>query len=143
MNDCEPKGELVLLCSNGYFVEKILYSNIQFDQKEILHKSLISLANVQSFDAVLQLVSEIRTNGSTTDWPIQIVLGEHPYNFTFAGTSLHEHVVLTASVEGADLKLIPVASKISKNKFSHLFAPGTLASEDILLMEEINRMKSN
>ena len=143
MKDSVPKGELVLLCSSGYFVEKILYSNIQFDQREILHKSLISLADVQSFDAVLQLVGEIRSKGSTTDWPIQIVLSDHTFNFTFSGTSMHDHVVLTASADNADLKLIPTNIKVTKNRYAHLCSPGNLASEDIFLMEEINRLKAN
>lgn len=143
MKDSVPKGELVLLCNNGYFVEKILYSNIQFEQREILHKSLISLADVQSFDAVLQLVSEIRAKGSSTDWPIQIVLGDFTCNFTFSGTSMNEHVVLTASVECAGLSLIPSTTKSIKNRASYFCAPGNLASEDLVLIEEINRLKAN
>jgi hypothetical protein len=142
-NSVPPKGELVLLCNNGYFVEKILYSNIQFEQREILHKSLISLAEVQSFDAVLQLVSEIRAKGSTTDWPIQIILGDHAYHFTFSGTCMNEHVVLTAHAECTDLQLIPTTAKNQKNRITYMYSPGKLASDDLLLMEEINRLKAN
>ena len=142
MQDSVPKGELVLLCNNGYFVEKVLYSNIQFEQREILYKSLISLAEVQSFDAVLQLVSEIRSKGSTTDWPIQIILGDHAYNFTFSGTCMNQHVVLTAQVEGTDLRLISSATKSTKFKANYMYAPGKLASDDLFFIEEINRLKA-
>ncbi len=138
-----PKGELVLLCNNGYFVEKILYSNIQFEQREILFKSLISLAEVQSFDAVLQLVSEIREKGSSADWPIQIILGDHAYNFTFSGTCMNEHVVLTAYAECTDVELIPTTTKNQKNRITYTYSPGKLASDDLFLMEEINRLKAN
>ncbi len=138
-----PKGELVLLCNNGYFVEKILYSNIRFEQREILHKSLISLAEVQSFDAVLQLVSEIRAKGSTTDWPIQITLGDHAYHFTFSGTCMNEHVVLTAHAEVTDVELIPTAGKSPKSRLTYTYTPGKLASDDLFLMEGINRLKAN
>lgn len=141
MKDKLPKGELVLLCNNGYFVEKVLYSDFQLEQKEILHKSLISLADVQSFDAVLQLVSELRAHGSTSGCPIQIILGEFTFNFVFSGTCLHDHIVLTASVEGTDLELIPSLLKSQKNNNSNLYSPGRLASDDLFLMEEINRLK--
>ena len=136
-------GELVLLCNNGYFVEKILYSNIQFEQREILHKSLISLAEVQSFDAVLQLVSEIRTKGSSADWPIQIILGDHTCHFTFSGTCMNEHVVLTAYAECTEIGLIPTTTKTQKDRITYMDAPGKLACDDLFLMEEINRLKAN
>lgn len=143
MRNSLPQGELVLLCNNGYFVEKVLYTNLRFDPQEILHRSLISVADVASFDAVLQLVSDLRTQGSTSDWPIILVLGDNTYNFTFSGTCMHEHIVLTASVEGTNLDLIPPSFKSQKNTSVCSGAPGKLASEDLILMEKINRLNSD
>ncbi|QMU29551.1 hypothetical protein [Adhaeribacter radiodurans] len=143
MRNSLPKGELVLLCNNGYFVEKILYTNLRFEPREILHRSLISVADVQSFDAVLQLVSQLRAQGSTADWPISLVLGDYTLNFTFSGTCMHEHIVLTASAEGVNLDLIEPAPKSQKNNLGAPDSLASLASEDLILIEQINRINSS
>ncbi|PSR53615.1 hypothetical protein AHMF7605_08790 [Adhaeribacter arboris] len=143
MNNSLPKGELVLLCNNGYFVEKILYTNLRFEPQEILHRSLISLADEQSFDAVLQLVSELRAQGSTTDWYISLVLGDTTLNFAFSGTSMHEHIVLTASVEEVDPALIIPTDKNQKNNAEPINSLADQAFGDLVLIEQINRINNN
>ncbi len=143
MNNSLPKGELVLLCNNGYFVEKILYTNLRFDPREILHRSLISVADVQSFDAVLQLVSDLRAQGSTTDWPISLIIGDNTFNFTFSGTSMHEHIVLTASVEGVNQDQIVAAPKSQKCTPEAVDSLADVASKDLILIEQINRINSS
>ncbi|MDQ3291878.1 MAG: hypothetical protein M3Q05_11380 [Bacteroidota bacterium] len=143
MSKSLPKGELVLLCNNGYFVEKILYTNLRFDPREILHRSLISVADVQSFDAVLQLVSELRVQGSTANRAISIVLGDYTFNFTFSGTSMHEHIVLTASVEEIDLDWIVPTPICPNNSLDISDSLADIASEDLILIEQLNRINSN
>lgn len=144
MKDSLPTGELILLCDNSYLVEKVLYSNLHFDAKELLHKSLISVADVHSFDAVLQLVSDLREQGFAANWPIRLILGEHTYNFTFSGTFLQEHVVLTAHLESPMSETsINGNHHIVKNRISitgNYAIAADMASEDMRLMEEINRL---
>ena len=142
MIDGLPKGELVLLCDNSYLVEKVLYSNLRFDHLEILNKSLISLADVQSFDAVLQLVANLRSEGSSAGRAIQLILGEKSFQFLISGTSLQEHIVLTASVEVSEMDLIPGIDKYKKTSGEGKCSPGKLASDDLVLMEEVKQLKN-
>ena len=143
MIDGLPKGELVLLCDNSYLVEKVLYSNLRFDSSEIVHKSLIALADVNSFDSVLQLVSNIRSSGSAANWPIQILLGDKYYDFTFSGTSLHEHIVLSAFVELAEPEPLVSAPMVRSNGTESHGEPGKLASDDLVLLEEVRQLNKD
>jgi hypothetical protein len=88
------------------------------------------------------LVSQLRAQGSTTEWPISLVLGDYTLSFTFSGTCMHEHIVLTASAEGVNLDLIVPASKNQKNTSGTSDSPEKLASADLMLIEEVNRINS-
>ena len=136
MNTSLPKQKLILLCDNGYIVKQVLYSDIPFDLQEIEHKSLISVAELESFDAVLQLVSDLRTQGHVANCEIALSLGNQTYSFHFSGSSLNEEVVLTAYIATQ-----PVKTALN-NKAKSINAPFNLhqITDDVLLIEELNQL---
>ncbi len=136
MNTSLPKEKLILLCDNGYIVKQVLYSDIIFDPQEIEHKSLISVAELESFDAVLQLVSDLRRQGHVFNCEIGLTLGNENYRFYFSGTSINDEIVLTAYVANRPNH----ASLYPKSKSHNQTHKLHQLPEDVMLMEELNQL---